>query len=132
MPHSAGQLHVHVSDHGDFMTISLRTAIVPLMQAPGVALLLLLTGATPAFPELRQPPSSKVSTQKPMLPAGAELSWDQRRAELRGQWEQVLGPFPPRVPLETEIASTEALDDHTRILLRYRIDPRTRVEAYLL
>jgi len=44
-----------------------------------------------------------------------------------------MGALPAeRVPLKIEVVSTEDLTDHTRLLLRYNIDARTRTEAYLL
>ena len=72
----------------------------------------------------------------PALPGtSGRDAWEKQRAELRKQWEQIIGPMPAaaeRVPLAVEVVSTESLDDHTRVVLRYNIDARTRTEACLL
>ena len=70
----------------------------------------------------------------PALPGtGSRDEWERRRAEIRAAWEQIIGPMPrQRVPLGTEVISTEELADHVRLRLRYSIDAKTRVEAYLL
>src|SRR5947207_10748346 len=52
-------------------------------------------------------------------PITSREGWMQRREELSRQWHDFLGPFPPRVPLEPEILSTEEFPDHTRLLVRY-------------
>lgn len=59
-------------------------------------------------------------------------AWDARRAEIRQAWEKILGPMPAQVPLDVEIVSREELDDHSRLLLRYRNDATSTNDAYLL
>jgi dienelactone hydrolase len=43
-----------------------------------------------------------------------------------------MGPFPQVLPAEAEEELREELPDHSRILLRYRVEPRVWSEAYLL
>jgi dienelactone hydrolase len=51
---------------------------------------------------------------------------------LLAQWTQILGPFPRRCDLRIRELARETLPDHTRLRIRYRVDPETEVEAYLL
>lgn len=68
----------------------------------------------------------------PVTDATDKESWETQRPEIRSQWEAILGPMPPRVPLNVQIISTEALEDHTRLLVRYQNDAKTTNDAYLL
>jgi hypothetical protein len=56
-----------------------------------------------------------------------QSDWPARRAEALHQWQQIIGPIPPRPPVDVTIVSTEMLADHTRLLIRY-----TFIECYLL
>ena len=106
-----------------------------------------LAAAPARFAELRVPPAKHeigdTSSQSPpppppLLPLSgtdSRSAWEKRRVELRREWEAIMGEIPApaqRVPLKTEVIATEALDDHTRVTLRYSVDANTRVEAYLL
>lgn len=90
--------------------------------------------AGPVFPELRRPPATlPAATPSPRPIAPADLkTWESRRREIRAAWEKILGPMPERVPLDVQVISREELDDHSRLLLRYRNDARTTNDAYLL
>jgi dienelactone hydrolase len=90
-------------------------------------------GAGPTFPELRAKPAGDLGPVAPLGGTENRQAWETQRAELRRAWEQMIGPLPgQRVALNTEVVSREELDDHTRLLLRYSIDAKTRTEAYLL
>src|SRR5687767_3299433 len=96
--------------------------------------------APPArFEELRERPAMQgVGDPPPLTPLSgvdSRAAWEARRVGLRREWEAIVGALPPpqqRVPLASEVVSTEKLADHTRVLLRYSVDAQTRVEAYLL
>jgi dienelactone hydrolase len=94
-----------------------------------------LGGAGPAFPEMRARPAT-AGEFAPVTPLGGTetcQTWEKRRAELRREWEQIIGPLPAeRTPLNVEEVSREELADHTRVLVRYAVDPKTRTEAFLL
>jgi dienelactone hydrolase len=100
----------------------------------------LAASAQPLFYELRQPPEGreKLPTLPPVLvqqdgrPVADPAAWKDARAHLRRRWGGIIGPFPEPVPLDTQVVSTEALADHTRIFVRYRTDPVSRAEAYVL
>jgi pimeloyl-ACP methyl ester carboxylesterase len=68
----------------------------------------------------------------PVTDAKDAASWEKQRAELRKQWDEILGPMPAPVPLNVQIVSTEELADHTRLLIRYQNDAKTTNDAYLL
>lgn len=92
-------------------------------------------GAGPAFEELRVKPAGELPAVTPLAGTESRVAWEERRDELRREWEAIMGAIPApaqRVPLATEVVSTEELADHTRVLLRYNVDRKTRVEAYLL
>jgi hypothetical protein len=103
-----------------------RWAAGALLIAAGIA------SAGRQFEDLRVRPDGELPKVTPLTNTQTREAWELYRPKLREQWQAILGPFPPRVPLEVETLSTEKLDDHTRILLRYNVDDRTRVEAYLL
>lgn len=92
------------------------------------------------FPELRRPPlppSPKAPVLASLTDRGGSAihdrtAWGKTQRKLRAEWQEILGPFPPPVPLATRELSREELTDHTRIRLRYAIDARTESEAYLL
>lgn len=97
-------------------------------------LLLACVAAAPLFPELRERPTTMPAHAPAPRPIVADdvKSWESRRGGIRDAWEQILGPMPPRVPLDVEIVSREELDDHSRLLLRYRNDAASTNDAYLL
>ena len=102
-----------------------------------LTLVLLAAPATPLFPEFRQKPPGEFPSLKPVLdaagkPVADRAGWAAARAALLGQWRQILGPFPDRVPLNPQVLSTEELTDHTRLLVRYQTDPTWTNEAYVL
>jgi hypothetical protein len=104
-----------------------------LRQASAGLLALLCVAAAPLFPELRQPPASQPSRGALVaIEVTNRDTWKTHRAELRRQWQEILGPFPPRVPLATQIISSEQLGDHTRLLVRYQSDADTPNDAYIL
>lgn len=90
--------------------------------------------AAPRFPELRQPPATlPVGTPSPQPIAPIDLkAWESQRQKTKAAWAKILGPMPDRVPLNVQAISREELDDHFRVLLRYRNDAQTTNEAYLL
>ena len=60
--------------------------------------------------------------------------WDQRRRQIRSQFESVAGALPSpnqRVPLEVQIHETTELGELTRLKLSYQSDLTDRVPAYL-
>jgi hypothetical protein len=91
-------------------------------------------GGSGRFTELRHPPPQPMPTLPPLLgaPATDLPAWERRRAEIRAAWEQIIGPMPKRVPLETKVLSSEELADHTRLLVRYRTDAKRTNDAYIL
>ncbi len=97
------------------------------------ALLLLCLGTGPLFPELRTPPPAQNVSVRPLpIEASDRDPWEARRGELLKQWQEILGPFPQRVPLDARVVSSEELEDHTRVLIEYQSDADTRNDAYLL
>lgn len=102
--------------------------------------LLFALAAGPVYPELRRPPvpaASKAPALAPLTAVGGRplrdcADWTRARKQLQAEWQEILGPFPPRVPLGTTVLFQEELPDHTRLRLRYAVDARTETEAYLL
>jgi dienelactone hydrolase len=86
------------------------------------------------FVALREPPAQRPPPLPAILGEGDDVTaWEAKRAELRAAWETIIGPMPPRdAPLDVEVLSTEELNDHTRLLLRYRNEPHEMNDAYLL
>jgi len=67
-------------------------------------------------------------------PIKTVADWDQRRRQIRANFELVAGPLPGpefRVPLDVQVLETVAVGDLTRIKLTYQSDPTDRVPAYL-
>src|SRR5438874_460959 len=89
-------------------------------------------GAAPVFQDLRQAPQQSLAALAPLTGTSDRAAWEKRRAELRQQWEQILGPMPQRVPLLPQVLSSEELPDHTRLLIRYWNDESSTNDAYLL
>ena len=90
------------------------------------------------MPDLRRAPQPTPAALAEMT-AGANgkridtaQAWEQRRGELRAAWAELIGPFPDRVSLKSSVISTERLDDHTRLRVRYQTDATTSNEAYIL
>jgi len=111
------------------------------MQPLSVGLILVFALASGLlYPELRsppEPPSPKAPVLSPLTNTGGtpfrdQADWVGARKALLVEWKEILGPFPPSVPLAVTVLSTEELPDHTRLRLRYAIDARTDTEAYLL
>src|SRR5687767_12687555 len=87
----------------------------------------LMMGAKADYAELRARPAGEFPRVTPLAGTESRAAWEKRRVELRREWEQVMGAMPAaaeRVPLATEVVSTENLSDHTRVLLRYSIDAK--------
>jgi hypothetical protein len=81
--------------------------------------------------ELREPP--KGSNQNfPATAPDSRDKWPKRRKEILETWQKVIGPMPDRVPLKPQVLSTESLDDHTRLLVRYQNDANSTNDAYIL
>ena len=108
---------------------------MPTLQ---LILLFALLTAPALFSELRRPPEKAVPALPPVLvdeqgkPVESRAAWKGVRDRLKREWSAILGPFPERPPLDPQVLSTENLPDHTRILLRYPIEPGVDSEAYLL
>jgi hypothetical protein len=83
------------------------------------------------FDELRKPPE-QTSDPLPKLDAPDLATWEGERKKILAAWKKILGPMPARVPLEAQVLSREGLEDHSRLLLRYRNDAKSSCEAYLL
>lgn len=96
--------------------------------------------APPAFEAIRRPPASPAEGFRVLRPLpviegsrrAQKAAWKRERSRLLEAWQGRLGPFPDRVPLETSLVSDEALADHRRLRVRYRLDAETAGEAYLL
>jgi dienelactone hydrolase len=107
----------------------MRTVLVTMLMAMAA------TGAGRRFEGLRERPAGQFQALPPLGGTETRAAWERQRIELRRAWDDIIGPLPvpaQRVPLNTEIISTEDLQDHTRLRLRYSVDARTRTEAYLL
>ena len=103
------------------------------MLVAGAAMAATVMGAGPKFEELRERPAGELAALTPLGGTESRDAWDARRAALRRAWAEIIGPWPDqRLPLETRVLETEELADHTRLRVSYRIDARTRTEAYLL
>jgi dienelactone hydrolase len=90
--------------------------------------------AAPAFPELREAPSSMPSTKpfRARLPDATRETWPAQRETILKAWREILGPMPARVPLNVREISREEQPDHTRILVRYQNDADSTNDAYIL
>ena len=59
--------------------------------------------------------------------------WLKQRAQLRKQWQGVLGEFPrKKVALKAEVLSTERLPEFTRQFIRYQVEKGLFTDGYLL
>lgn len=66
-------------------------------------------------------------------PIHSLADWQDRRAQLRAQWLQFLGPVPePRPPVRLEVLREERLPQLTRQLVQYESEPGLLVQGYLL
>lgn len=104
------------------------------MTLSNAAVLALLLAGSSLFREWRQPPPE---SYPPLQVAGAAESrtqsdWQRHRSALLGKVRGALGPFPAPLPVQAEEQLREEQPDHTRILLRYRVEPELWTEAYLL
>lgn len=99
-----------------------------------LALLTLAAAGAALYPEFRQPPPQKLPTLT--IPDAAEArsrrDWPRVRRNLEERVRRAIGPFPARLPLDVEEQLREEQPDHTRVLLRYRVEPAVWTEAYLL
>lgn len=105
------------------------------MRIAYLALFCLLAsrGQPARFAELRVPPEERFAALPAVAPdVKSPDQWPAARAKLLLQWQGIIGPFPRRVPLDTQVLSTDQLPDHTRLRIRYQADPDWKAEAYLL
>jgi hypothetical protein len=87
--------------------------------------------------EVQTPPTAAPTVElSPLWPEGATGSreaWMKRRAELRRQCLDLLGPMPDRpADARVTVLRTDRLPDVTRELIEYEGEPGLRVQAYLL
>ena len=102
--------------------VAVAREAVDLLRAPTNAV------AAAALPAL---PSLMVDEAKRPLTTAAQ--WQQQRAALRQRWQGLLGEFPAvRVPLKTEVLTTEELPDFTRQHVKYQVQEGVFTDAYLL
>lgn len=58
--------------------------------------------------------------------------WTKQRAELRAEWEKVLGPFPAtKVPLDVQREGVDDFPSYTRQKVSYAIEDGVRMDAVL-
>ena len=75
-----------------------------------------------------------IDAQGNSRPIQSPKDWDQRRRQIRSQFEAAAGSLPSprfRVPLKVQIKSTVRLGPVTRLELSYQSDPGDRVPAFL-
>lgn len=88
-----------------------------------------LTGfSTPASARATTMTTPSLSLPDPPTTA----AWAERREQLRREWLDILGPFPPRPDLEAQVLRTEKELDHDRLLVTYQTEPGQWTDAYLL
>ncbi len=76
---------------------------------------------TPRLSPLLAPPSQPTRN-----------SWGPKRRKLLDAWQKVLGPFPAKPPLKTEILGTEELPEFLRQHIQYQVENGKFVDGYLL
>lgn len=100
-------------------------------------------GDVPWIEDVTTPPANVPEPKRPLTPLlvddnGQPISsidgWKTRRKELREAWLEFLGPLPeaPAAGIELETVSEEQLDQFTRTLVRYEVEPGRIIEGYLL
>jgi len=111
--------------------------IALLVSSPAFA------GDIPWLAEVTTPPDSIPEPQRPLSPLletddGKPITtrdgWKAKRSDLRQAWLDVLGPLPqaPAGGITLETISEETLDNCTRALVRYEVEPGRVIEGYLL
>lgn len=100
-----------------------------------------LSWANP-MPNLLQPPSvmptnmprlTSLMSNKSGQPVKTRADWQARCAELRAEWEKVLGELPTnKVPLAPQFLAKEDLGTFTRQKVTYQIEEGVRIDAMLL
>ncbi len=68
-------------------------------------------------------------------PIKTVADWNERRQQIRSNFERVTGPLPGpnfRVPLDVKLEEPVNIDGLTRIKLTYQSDPHDRVSAFLI
>jgi len=66
-------------------------------------------------------------------PITSRRAWLKQRANLKAQWQTVLGTFPKtKALLKAEVLATEELADFSRQLVRYQIEEGLFTDGYLL
>ncbi len=100
-----------------------------------------LADDVPWLAEVTSPPATIPAPAPELTPlltntAGAPLTaeeWPAKRAELRQAWLDFLGPIPQAADsLSLKTLNIEVLDDVTREMIEYEVEPGRRVQAYLL
>src|SRR6266850_2058484 len=90
-----------------------------------------LPGDTLPLSRLLEDPGSRDREE-----AGAKRdlrNWVKRRADLKAQWEKILGEFPKiKVPLRTEVQAAEKRAGFSRSLIKYQIEDGVFTDGYLL
>ena len=81
----------------------------------------------------------KVNTPPQSFDAAADKAsadgstWEQEREQIRRKWNDFLGAYHfADLPLQLESLKEEQLEDCTRLLIRYQVEPGRMVRAYLL
>jgi dienelactone hydrolase len=110
-----------------------------MLTAAGFRLAAVSVAAVAALPfaDFRRPPPGEWPAPQPPLPLRAGLGaadWPPLRESLRAKWQRIIGPFPerPAGPGRAEELGRTELPDHTRLHLRYPVEPGVSAEAYLL
>lgn len=62
----------------------------------------------------------------------SNASWATSRKEIQKLWQQALGPFPTKPPLQTETLGVEFLPEFSRHYIKYQVTPGLFVDGYLL
>ncbi|MDB6124080.1 MAG: Acetyl xylan esterase [Pedosphaera sp.] len=63
----------------------------------------------------------------------SKSGWQRKRAKLREQWMNLLGPLPKqKCPLKMKILATEDMRGFTRQYIKYQVEPDVYVQGYLL
>lgn len=114
----------------------------PLLAGIFIICLVLARDGAAAAPNLQQPPEP-IPKDFPVLPSllrnpvrqpiVSTAQWKKERLRIKNQWRDLLGDLPKhKVPLLAKTISTEVLDDCTRSLLKYQIEPGIETDGYLL
>ena len=72
-------------------------------------------------------------TLKNGQPVQSPADWQQRREELRAEWMQAMGEWPPLLEdQELEVVESRRMEDHWRHTVRFRWTPTQWTSGYLL